>query len=475
MKLILIFPILLFSFTSADSQQWIDTTYQINSFENIEYGSAVDFAGTERKLFMDVTIPTDDSPQNCGRPLVVVVHGGAWLAGSKDESTIKRLRTDFAKRGYTTAAVNYRLGQFHTEKSIHCNVEGWDCFNMADSSEWYRAYFRAVQDVNGAIRYLINNAEEWNIDPNNVFLVGESAGAFTSIGVAFIDNENDVIREYTKELPDVKAPNTIYETPCIKELGFAESISAMDLRRADLGSYEGTLNQPVNSEYRIRAVAGFYGGVLNNIFPSEKQELPALYMFHQPNDLIVPVEKGRVLEGFAACASGFPTFCQNIINRKYLWGSSGMKAMIDTLQLANVIAPEYKIELTNNNASCLEQIADPSKGGHQYDNYWLRSNNAATYFSDFIGECEIQSDIKKSDYRGYEIYPNPVEKDGILRIKNSHGRVRIINVLGTVLLERNITYSNNQIDLKGLGMNSGVYILSIIEDNTEHIAKFIVK
>lgn len=475
MKLILTLLILSISYYTAYTQQWIDTTYQINSFENIEYGAAVDFAGTERKLLMDVTVPTNDTPPKCGRPLLIVVHGGAWIGGSKDEPTIKWLRADFAKRGYTTAAVNYRLGQFNTEKNIHCNFPDWDCLNMADSSEWYRAYFRAVQDVNGAIRYLINNAEEWDIDPNNIFLVGESAGAFTSIGVGFIDNENDVLRQYTKELPDVLAPNTIYENPCIKKLGFAESIKDMDLRRDDLGSYVGTLNQPAKAEHRIRAVAGFYGGVLNNIFPSEKQEQPALYMFHQPNDLVVPIENGKVFDGVAKCASGFPFGCQNIISRKFLWGSSGMKAMIDSLELANVVAPQYKIELTNNNADCLQQVADPNKGGHQYDNYWLRSTNAATYFSEFLGECEIQSNIEDSDYRGYEIYPNPVEKDGVLNIRNALGKIRISNVYGRVITERSISYSDNQINLIDLGLSSGVYIMSIIEDNSEHNAKFIVK
>src|SRR5690606_2741975 len=148
------------------------------------------------------------------------------------------------------------------------------------------------QDVNGAIRYLVNNADELGIDPNNIFLVGESAGAFTVIGTAFIDNQSEVLTQFTQKQPDAPTPNTLYEKPCIQKYGLANSIAEMKLQRPDLGSYEGTLNKPAKSQYKIRGVAGFYGGVMNNIFSSSKPDIPALYMFHHPNDLIVPIYYG---------------------------------------------------------------------------------------------------------------------------------------------------------------------------------------
>lgn len=474
MKTTLILLILVCSISPLWSQKWIDTTYQINTVTNIEYGRATDFAGAERQLLMDISVPTNDTPPECGRPLMVIVHGGAWLAGSKDEVTIKRLRTEFAKRGYTAIAVNYRLGQFHTDRNIHCNVEGWDCFNIADSSEWYRAYYRAVQDVNGAIRYMINNADEYNIDPNNVFLAGESAGAFTAIGTAFIDSEDDVLSNFTQELPDIAAPNNLYENPCIKQYDLAPSIAEMKLERPNLGSYQGTLNQPAKSEYTIRGVAGFYGGVMNNIFPSDKLELPALYMFHQPNDLIVPINYGTVFEGYNQCTRDILS-CQNIVNRKSLWGSVGITNILDTMEAMQQLIPTYKIELTNNNANCIEQIADPSKGGHQYDNYWNRTNSAATFLADYIVDCVVETRVNESDYiNKASLFPNPV-RDGNLTISNAMGKVLLTNSLGQVLLETDNKSSQLTLDIKKYNLRTGVYYLTIINENNTEYLKFIVQ
>ena len=474
MKTTILVLLLVCSISPLWSQKWVDTTYQISSITNVEYGKAVDFAGAEQRLLMDVSFPTNDTPPECGRPLIVIVHGGAWLAGSKDELTIKRLRTEFAKRGYTAVAVNYRLGQFHTDKNIHCNVEGWDCFNIADSSEWYRAYFRAVQDVNSAIRYFVNNAEEFAIDPNNVFLAGESAGAFTAIGAAFIDSDDDVMSEYTQQLSAISAPNTLYENPCIKKYELASSIANMKLERPNLGSYLGTSNQPAKVEYTIRGVAGFYGGVLNNIFHTTKKEMPALYMFHQPNDLIVPMTFGTVFEGYNQCTRDILS-CQNIVNRKSLWGSVGITHILDTMEVKGQVIPEYKIELTTNNANCIEQTTDPSRGGHQYDNYWIRTNNAATFLAEYLVDCVVQTEVNEStNVNRADIYPNPV-RGGNLFISNALGSIVLTNSLGQVLMQTDNISTSMTIDIHEYNLTSGVYYITIVNENNTEYHKFIVQ
>lgn len=474
MKFLTFIATFIVSTFSLFSQQWVDTTFQITTVNNIEYGESVDFAGVKRVHFMDISFPTNDSPPECGRPLIVVVHGGAWLAGSKDELTIKRLREDYAKRGYTSIAVNYRLGQFHTDKNIHCNVEGWDCFNIADSSEWYRAYYRAIQDVNGSIRYMVNNSEEYNIDPNNIFLAGESAGAFTAIGVGFIDSNNDVLTQYTKELPAIAAPNTLYEEPCIKELNIASSIEEMKLERPDLGSYEGEMNQPTVLPYKIRGVAGFYGGVMNNIFNSPEDESPALYIFHQPNDLIVPVGYGTVFEGYNDCTRDVLN-CQNIVNRKSVWGSRGIANIIDTMESKGLQTPDYILELTNNNANCFEQLVNPSKGGHQYDNYWQRSTKAAAFLADYITECTVETGVNDDSpkYKMY-IYPNPLVGNS-LSIINGIGTITLTDSFGRVLLESENRKYNYTIDINQFNLSSGLYYIKLITDKRAEYLKFIVQ
>jgi len=171
---------------SAFSQVWVDTTYEISSVWDVSYGVSTDFKGSDYILEMDMSVPTNDLPPDCGRPLMIIVHGGAWYSGDKADAYPRRLREDFAKRGYVSASVNYRLGLFNTNRNINCNLGGWNCWNMTDTAEWYRANYRAIQDVRGAIRYLVNNQARYHINTDNIFLTGESAGGFVVVGVGFI-------------------------------------------------------------------------------------------------------------------------------------------------------------------------------------------------------------------------------------------------------------------------------------------------
>ncbi len=457
------------------AQKWQDTTHNIQTEKDITYSAAVDFAGAEKNLLMDISTPIGDAPPKCGRPLAIIVHGGAWLAGSKDDPNIRRMGLEFAKRGYVTATINYRLGMFHTDENIHCNLENWDCFNVTDSSEWYRAYFRAVQDVNTAIRYMLTKSEEYNIDPNNVFLIGESAGAYTVIGAGYIDAESEVMTQHTAELPDALTPNTIYESPCIQQYGLAESIEAMDLAIPDLGNYKGNQYLQNIEDYDIKAVGAFYGGVFNNIFLNNDATKPSLYMFHQPNDLIVPVNYNKIFQGYAACSSGFPTNCQNIINRVQTWGSGGVNNMLDTISAVSLTNIDYKYIETNNNAPCLEQVANPSKGGHQLDNYWLRSSELAEYFADRIADCKEETSIENNNVNtGLHIYPNPIESGTNTTINSVAGQLQITDVYGNVVVNE-ATNGRYSIANRSITLGSGVYFIKVMGTKVVQIGKIIVQ
>jgi acetyl esterase/lipase len=83
-------------------------------------------------------------------PTVVWIHGGAWISGSK-ENVDPYLRI-LAGEGYTTIGVNYTLGP-----------EG--------------VYPLAVNQLNAALAYINEHAEELGVDPSQIVLAGDSAGA----------------------------------------------------------------------------------------------------------------------------------------------------------------------------------------------------------------------------------------------------------------------------------------------------------
>jgi acetyl esterase/lipase len=101
--------------------------------------------GHERQK-LDLYLPKEADP-NGRRPLLVWVHGGAWLGGSKAQPPALR----FAGQGYAVASINYRLSQ--------------------------HALFPAqIEDCKAAIRWLRAHAGQYGYDPNRIGVWGASAG-----------------------------------------------------------------------------------------------------------------------------------------------------------------------------------------------------------------------------------------------------------------------------------------------------------
>jgi hypothetical protein len=475
MKFLNIYLFFLFPFITS-AQQWVDTVYQIQTFYDIPYGTSIDFAGTSRVLEMDISVPVGDMPPDCGRPLMLLVHGGAWIWGHKGEGNVKRLREDFAKRGYTTASVNYRLGMFHTNQFVNCNVPNWNCFNMTDTAEWYRANHRAVQDVNGAIRFLVNNANQYHINPDNIFIAGESAGAFIAMGVGFIDDDTEVLHNLTGSLPDAPAPNALYESPCIQGLGLANSIQDMDLSRPDLGSYSGFMNFPAAVPYRIKGVGNFYGAVFHQIFNNHSAEqMPALYMFHQPCDLIVHHDEKKIFTGYQNCLMGFPANCGYIVNRPLAFGSSSIKSFIDEMVLNGIEAPEYYLDFTQNDYNCIQQL-DQFMSCHAIDNYWLRTTNMAVFFAERVDSCS-SSGIQESGifHSFFNIYPNPASdfvtvKSGLLLPDIA---ISILDLSGKTLWTSSYKEFKQTI-IELAKFHSGIYFIRISDEQSSCQMKLMI-
>jgi hypothetical protein len=462
--------VIIFS-VSIYAQNYIDTTFSISTEYDIVYGTSENFAGVQKTLEMDISYPTDDVVPACGRPLALIIHGGAWMAGSKEDGNIIRMREDFAKRGYVTAAINYRLGFFHTDLDKHCNIDNWDCLNLADSSEWIRAWYRGVQDAKGALRYLIENKSTYEIDASNVYLMGESAGAYTSMGVAYMDVESEKPASCF-ELNTVPAPHSNLYNMCIQGSTFDIPIANMDLSRPDLGSVQGTLN-PTSEPYIIKGVGSFYGGIFSDLF-SEKSyfDIPKLYLFHQPADLIVPFGASGVLNGFNNCSVNSGG-CAQINDRPFTWGGSGINNMIDTLNINASFKPEVRAEFTTNNADCVQQILNPSLGGHQFDSYWNRTVSLADFFAQDIGpnDCASLSMFSNEQINTVVVYPNPAIDNLNIKLDTENASIIIYDIKGRILFSE-MEYKNEEgIDIQNF--ENGVYYLKVTTSKRTSTHKFI--
>jgi hypothetical protein len=123
-------------------------------------------------LLMDVYQPYGDTLEK--RPLVICAHSGSFLSGSKNTDDMVDFCDSLARRGYTTASIDYRLGM-----------------NALVASSSVRAVYRGLQDGRAAVRFFKEYADLYHIDTNQIYMLGSSAGGFVGLQNMFMDTEDD--------------------------------------------------------------------------------------------------------------------------------------------------------------------------------------------------------------------------------------------------------------------------------------------
>jgi acetyl esterase/lipase len=118
--------------------------------DTVKLEADIPYAGTDKprqrlNLLLPKT-PKDDKPL----PVIVYVHGGAWLGGDRSGGH-GRLAGYVAGGEYAAVSVGYRL----------TNEATWPA---------------QIHDCKAAIRWIRANAKKYNLDPDKIGVVGESAG-----------------------------------------------------------------------------------------------------------------------------------------------------------------------------------------------------------------------------------------------------------------------------------------------------------
>ena len=115
-------------------------------------------------LKLDLYLPEGDMSPT--RPLLLMMHGGAFWIGHKKERGQVAWCRHFASLGYVAASIDYRLGFRPTKTDIR------------------RAELDALDDADAALAFLLGR-EDLRIDPHRVFAAGTSAGAITALNLAY--------------------------------------------------------------------------------------------------------------------------------------------------------------------------------------------------------------------------------------------------------------------------------------------------
>ena len=141
----------------AGVQQWNDISYGPHGKENL----------------LDVY-----RPAGAGKcPIIVSVHGGGYVYGDKE--LYKRYCMDLARRGFAVVNFNYRL-----------------------APKW--KFPTPLADTNTVMQWICKNQVRYHLDPQRVFLVGDSAGAQLASQYAAILTNPEYAALFSWKLPNIR-------------------------------------------------------------------------------------------------------------------------------------------------------------------------------------------------------------------------------------------------------------------------------
>lgn len=108
---------------------------------DVEYAQAGD-----ESLKLDVYLPDGAGPH----PAAIIVHGGGYTGGDKRKN-VQPLFEPLVRGGFACFSINYRLAPKYRHPA-------------------------PIEDIKSAIRYVRERRAEYNVDPQRLVLIGESAG-----------------------------------------------------------------------------------------------------------------------------------------------------------------------------------------------------------------------------------------------------------------------------------------------------------
>ena len=140
------------------------------TFANEKYG------GHQRNNF-DIWLAESEKPT----PLVIYIHGGGFVGGDKSKYYGSEDLVRFLDVGVSVAVINYRF-----------------------MNEAPYGILASMNDSKRCVQFIRYYSERYNIDKNKIACSGGSAGAGTSLWLAFndnmaeLENEDPVLRESTR-------------------------------------------------------------------------------------------------------------------------------------------------------------------------------------------------------------------------------------------------------------------------------------
>lgn len=244
-----------------------DATYEVIVTEDLIYAEGLShdslnsINSSVMPLLMDSYVPNNNS-QN--RPLLMLIHGGGFIDGTKQKEPLVAMANYYAARGFVVFSIDYRL------KDDKGTVPQEWIDASPDIVTTYPGQLLAAypvhRDAKAALRWIVANAHNYNINTDYITIGGGSAGATASIGIGVSD-----LVDYKDEL-SINDDNTLSSTN-------------------------------LSETYEVKTILDFWGSaktieVLELIYRYERFDSndPALFIAHGTEDPTVPFSSAEDLK-----------------------------------------------------------------------------------------------------------------------------------------------------------------------------------
>ncbi len=255
-----------------------DATYEVLVEEDIIYAEGLSHQSLNSPNATSIPLKLDIyTPNNAleNRPLFMLIHGGGFLGGTKQNRKIVDFANYYTSRGWVCLSIDYRvMDDFGTVP------QEWETYaanlNLPDNKiKQFIAMYPANRDAKAAMRWIVANADTYKINKDFITVGGSSAGAITAITLGVSDQE-----DFRDEL-------SIDEDPTLSTTNLEQSYQVQTI--VDLWGSKVTLD----------AQEDIYG---HQRFDSND---PSLFIVHGTEDTVVPFSGAEDLKTIYE-ANGIP-------------------------------------------------------------------------------------------------------------------------------------------------------------------------
>ena len=209
--------------------------YEVITYEDVVYASGLAHTQTSTEasavpLKLDVYCPDRESTD---RPVLMFIHGGGFTGGIKHKPEIVEMGNYYASRGWVYVSIDYRTTEELGDVDGKSQEEMVDYYRGIAPQAWIEhalenvesskqlqqsvAMYAAQRDSKAALRWVVANADTYNIDVDQIAVGGASAGSITTIALG-ISDAGDFRDEITLDDDPTLATTNLNETYDVKSM-----------------------------------------------------------------------------------------------------------------------------------------------------------------------------------------------------------------------------------------------------------------